>query len=189
VEHYNKPCGVHERQKPPCLQKYNEFCSIHTRNSNSLVKQDEPVGTTVCPKMEAMFCPCPSGRQPMEARRTADYSRWPNCRLPAHEIERQIRERREEEERVKKQKEKEQRTRQILKEKKMELRPQCPPPRNMNHRAEVPCEHCEPKPPKEKPIYPPTNEPTPICPPMEQRNLWLKRGKSLELKLPCCNCK
>jgi tRNA/tmRNA/rRNA uracil-C5-methylase (TrmA/RlmC/RlmD family) len=122
----------------------------------------------------------------------AEYSRWGKCQLPAYEIERQIREKREEEQRKKKQKEKEKKTRQILKEKKMELRPQCPPPHNMNHRAEVPCEHCTPSIPKEKPTYPTEIQTGPICPNMDRMISKMKNIKSLELKggviIPDCNC-
>jgi hypothetical protein len=195
VEHYNNPCAAHERQKPPCLQKYDEPCSIHTRDKNALAKKDEPVRTPVCPQLEAMMC-CNKAscfKPPIGAMSPAEYSRWGKCQVPAHEIERQIREKREEAIRVKKQKEKEKVIRQILKEKKMELRPQCPPPHNMNHRAEVPCEHCTPSIPKEKPTYPATEyDSTPICPPMDRLISQLKRASSREFKrgvtLPSCNC-
>jgi hypothetical protein len=93
---------------------------------------------------------------------------WGKCQPPAEEIERQVRERREEEQRVREQKKQYELARKIVREKNMELRPQCPPSRNPHHRAEVPCDHCKSPLERQKQRHPPTDcESSPICPAIE----------------------
>ena len=126
---------------------------------------------TMTPGMQALpdgMSTCPSLLpRPIRITDPTDYSipepiDWGECQLPSYEIERQIRERmfREKLERDIKEKDRISRIRKA--ERKRALRPQGPPPPNMEHRAEVPCHHCEPPITHIPPTYPPQDEDIPL---------------------------